>query len=190
MPSFQNTALFAAAILASVAKGDYYIDPDSVSQADRDYWCQSQISSCPLICNQVAEGDPLINTCDADTLQYGCLCADNTRPNISEYSLTVPYFTCTEYGNQCVAACNGNTQCQSSCRVDNPCGAQNPTRINVTETDTDSTEETESDSDDDDDDSVSTGRLDDDIEDAAMSLGRSFGLATVAGTLFAAFALL
>ena len=27
---------------------------------------------------------------------------------------------------------SGNTACQSACRSDNPCGAQNPTRVNTT----------------------------------------------------------
>jgi len=33
-----------------------------------------------------------------------------------------------------VAGCAGNTVCQSACRDDHPCGAQNPTRVNTTST--------------------------------------------------------
>jgi len=33
-----------------------------------------------------------------------------------------------------VAACGGLTSCQSACRDDHPCGAQNPIRVNTTST--------------------------------------------------------
>lgn len=66
------------------------------------------------------------------TLTYGCLCSDNTTPNASEYSLTLPYFTCTQWVTNCVTACNSNSTCQSSCQQDHPCGATNPTRYNTT----------------------------------------------------------
>jgi hypothetical protein len=47
------------------------------------------------------------------------------------------YFICTEAGNQCVNNCQqSDSSCQSACRVDHPCGAQDPIRINVTTTTT------------------------------------------------------
>lgn len=55
-------------------------------------------------------------------------------PNASEYSQTIPYYTCTETNNQCVLKCNGDSTCQNNCRVKNPCGAQDPKRVNVTTT--------------------------------------------------------
>jgi hypothetical protein len=55
-------------------------------------------------------------------------------PNASEFSQTIPYFQCQVYGTQCVASCNGDSTCQGACREDNPCGAQDPTRVNVTST--------------------------------------------------------
>lgn len=60
------------------------------------------------------------------------MCANGLQPNISEYSLTLPYFTCVEWGTQCVAACGSDSSCASSCRQDHQCGALNPTRINST----------------------------------------------------------
>lgn len=30
--------------------------------------------------------------------------------------------------------CNGDSTCQAACRTDNPCGAQDPKRVNVTTT--------------------------------------------------------
>ena len=79
-------------------------------------------------------GGTQLNTCDADTLTYGCVCGDGNRPNVSEYTLTLPYFTCVEWGSQCVAACGSDNQCAGSCRQDHPCGALNPKRVNSTTT--------------------------------------------------------
>lgn len=53
-------------------------------------------------------------------------------PNSSQYSQTLPYFVCTEWGNQCVTNCNGDNTCANACRADHPCGAQDPVRVNST----------------------------------------------------------
>ncbi|GAM85983.1 hypothetical protein ANO11243_039930 [Dothideomycetidae sp. 11243] len=57
---------------------------------------------------------------------------DGITPNSSEYSQTLPYYVCTEWGTQCVAGCGSDSNCASECRVDHPCGAQDPTRVNTT----------------------------------------------------------
>jgi hypothetical protein len=59
------------------------------------------------------------------------VCSNGLSPNLSEYSQTLPYNICTEWGNQCVSNCNGAPQCESACRQDHPCGATNPTRQNT-----------------------------------------------------------
>jgi len=52
---------------------------------------------------------------------------------MTEYSLTLPFHMCQEWGNQCVTACGlGANQCASDCREKHPCGAQDPTRVNTT----------------------------------------------------------
>ncbi|KAI0126540.1 hypothetical protein BJ170DRAFT_410152 [Xylariales sp. AK1849] len=129
-----KTILAAATLLASTVRADYVIDPDTVPLSTREYWCTNEESTCPLICQQTEPGTTLVNTCDPTTLTYGCLCGNNMQPNISEYSLTLPYFTCTEWGNQCVTACGQDNTCSAACRDDHPCGAQNPTKVNVTST--------------------------------------------------------
>ncbi|KAJ5899879.1 hypothetical protein N7495_004623, partial [Penicillium taxi] len=132
-----------------------YIDPDSVSlPVRREYfcqiltqklelnadflqesWCASQISTCPLLCLQLPGSDgSKVNNCTAETLDYSCICSNGASPNASQYSLTIPYFTCTEAGTQCVNNCGGDSTCQGACRTDHPCGAQNPKRVNVTTT--------------------------------------------------------
>ncbi|KAH8173769.1 hypothetical protein LIA77_05188 [Sarocladium implicatum] len=142
------------------------------------------------------------------------------QPNITEYTLTLPYFICQEWGNQCADGCNGNNACISSCREDNPCGASDPTQVNATETSTGTTKPTASStddeddedaiftgapgsSDDDEDDDADAGKTkskDDDDEDSprtnepgaasALALGNAYGLAVVMGGLFAGFAFL
>jgi hypothetical protein len=139
MPHSTISAALLATALFSVcgrAQQQYSIDPNSVPIATRDEWCQSQQTSCPLLCLQLpgASGSTTENSCDPTTLVFSCVCGNGLTPNASEYSQTIPFFECQEYGNQCVTACNGDTTCQAACRDDNPCGAQNPTRVNVTTT--------------------------------------------------------
>ncbi|KAI1378640.1 hypothetical protein F4677DRAFT_411518 [Hypoxylon crocopeplum] len=131
MPSLRNI-LAAAVVLISSVRADYVIDPSSVSLTDRNNWCQSEKSTCPLICQQTTPGTTLVNDCDAKTLTYGCVCGNNMQPNVSEYSLTLPFFVCREWGNQCVTKCGQDNECASACREDHPCGAQSPTRVNIT----------------------------------------------------------
>jgi hypothetical protein len=66
------------------------------------------------------------------TLQYGCLCGNNLQPNVSEYSLTLPFFVCQEWGVQCVKNCGTSSSCASACLQNHPCGAQNPIKVNTT----------------------------------------------------------
>ncbi|KAJ5475125.1 hypothetical protein N7539_008191 [Penicillium diatomitis] len=111
------------------------IDPSTVPIATRQYWCNQQESVCPLLCLQISTGKPVANDCDAKTLDYHCICSNNITPNASQYSETMPYFICTEANNQCVNRCSAaDSSCQSLCRTQHPCGAQNPIRVNVTTT--------------------------------------------------------
>ncbi|KAI3399957.1 hypothetical protein diail_5113 [Diaporthe ilicicola] len=136
MPSFRTASLAAAAVFVAAVQADYMIDPSSVPLSTRKSWCQSEISTCPSICQDQSDTGAQVNTCDPDTLQYGCLCGDNTQPNVSQYSLTLPYFVCTEWGNQCVSKCNGDNTCESACRQDHPCGATDPSPPNKSSTTT------------------------------------------------------
>ncbi|KAJ6006635.1 hypothetical protein N7451_004579 [Penicillium sp. IBT 35674x] len=129
-----STLLVALASAATMALGQYTptINPDSVDLSDRESWCNAQISSCPILCLQMPNTTgALINSCSPKTLYYVCECSNGLSPNASQYSQTMPYFICTEANNQCVSKC-ANSTCQSACRSDHPCGAQNPVRVNVT----------------------------------------------------------
>ncbi|KAE8451041.1 hypothetical protein EG329_004713 [Mollisiaceae sp. DMI_Dod_QoI] len=196
-----------AAVLFSMkvhSQAVYYIDPNSVPLATRTSWCQTQMTSCPLLCLQLPGESSTTdaNDCDPATLTYDCVCGNGMAPNASEYSQTLPYFICTEYGNQCVAGCNGNTACQSDCRTQHPCGAQDPTRVNATTTSATQTATT-----------VPAGATSGTAgvvytglgggaaattapssskksgAEAALDLGRSYGLGVVFAGIFAGFAL-
>ncbi|KAK4462096.1 hypothetical protein QBC42DRAFT_268693 [Cladorrhinum samala] len=130
-----RSALLALAS-AVVVSADYWVDPTSVPLSQRMAWCNDQRSSCPTICLQTSTGPPLVNTCDPVELNYGCLCSDNKQPNMTEFTLTLPYHVCTAWGTQCVAGCGSNNQCAASCREDHPCGAQSPIRVNATSSST------------------------------------------------------
>ncbi|KAF2146664.1 uncharacterized protein K452DRAFT_282840 [Aplosporella prunicola CBS 121167] len=179
--------------LATVASAiNTNIDPDSVSISDRNQWCTSQKSACPLICLQTANNTDSTeeNDCDPDTLQFSCVCSNGLSPNVSEYSETIPYFECTEYNNQCVSNCGSNNQCSYNCRANNPCGAQNPKRVNATTSASataaaTSSAETQGYGGFGDDDSKKNG-----ASSLVVSLGANYGLAAVVGGLFAGAAVL
>ncbi|TVY68753.1 hypothetical protein LSUE1_G005511 [Lachnellula suecica] len=207
MPSFKTSAaVVATALLTIGARGqsDYVIDPTSVPIATRNGWCTTQKQSCPLLCTQINSGSRTTaqNDCDPDDLTFTCVCGNGASPNATEFSQTLPYFICTEYGTQCVAACNGNTDCQSACRSDHPCGAQNPIRVNTSTITTMASTTTGAGSTSTGAGVVYTGLGGGSAETAAAStsgkksgasspldMGRNYGLAVVAAGIFAGFAL-
>lgn len=191
MVSFRTTLLALAGAVAVSA--DYWIDPESVSMADRTAWCNDQRSTCPVICLQTSTGDPVDNTCNPENLTYGCVCSDGKTPNMTEYTLTLPYHTCREWGRQCQEACGaGNNECASSCVEDHPCGAQEPQRVNKTTTTTMPATTSEPKPTNQIYDSMGGEGSNDDNESAAglVRFGDSYGLAVVAGGLFAGVAML
>ncbi|RGP79599.1 cdp-alcohol phosphatidyltransferase [Fusarium longipes] len=203
MPSLRTVVVAAAASAVTLVNADYVIDPESVPLSLRKVWCQNEIETCPMICGQTSKGDTKVNECNPKTLTYGCICGDGRQPNVSEYSLTLPFYVCQEWGNQCVEDCSGSASCASDCRQNNPCGATNPKKINVTSTATDSTaavKATASATDDantvytdtpggdnnDDSDTAESKKS----SGAVIEVGRTWGLTIVLGTMFAGFAML
>ncbi|KAI4791950.1 hypothetical protein E4T45_12838 [Aureobasidium sp. EXF-8846] len=122
--------------LASAQVGStYQINVTNVPESTREIWCTNQQYACPLICLQTSanSSETIENDCDPTTLDYSCICENNLAPNASEYTQTIPYYTCTEWGQECIAACaQGDSQCQHDCTANHPCGAQDPKRVNVT----------------------------------------------------------
>ncbi|KAK2857295.1 hypothetical protein FQN49_004839 [Arthroderma sp. PD_2] len=139
---FLSSALFALVTVARLASAQE-VNPEDVDEATRgkspisnclSQWCLAQQTSCPLICLQLpgTTETPSANDCDPESLSFDCTCSNGKTPNATEYSQTIPYFICTESNNKCVKACGGVQACQSACREDHPCGAQNPSPPNST----------------------------------------------------------
>ncbi|KAK9365663.1 hypothetical protein V1509DRAFT_632425 [Lipomyces kononenkoae] len=110
----------------------------TIDPSTRLQWCQSETATCPLICLDEGYGT-ISNLCYPDNLYYTCECANGLSPNLTEYSLTIPYFVCTEQVTLCANNCGSDNACVSACRQNNPCGATNPTRVNVTTSSSSST---------------------------------------------------
>ncbi|KAF2270764.1 hypothetical protein CC78DRAFT_539243 [Lojkania enalia] len=192
---------FAAAQDTIQQNYPYTIDPDSVSESDRQTWCDNQKAQCPLICLQqpgVTSMTTVSNECDPDTLVYQCVCENNVTPNITQYTQTLPYYICTEWGNQCVDNCGqNNNACANDCRANHPCGAQSPdppnssvpTTMSKTATPTGGSEPTD----------IPTAGFLGATEaaqpgqgggaGAMLNLGQSYGLAIVFAGVFAGFAI-
>ncbi|EGX89401.1 hypothetical protein CCM_07653 [Cordyceps militaris CM01] len=205
MVSFKTTGFVAAAALATVAQADYTIDPKTVPFATRgnepyiswtsmtpadglllDRWCRDEKLTCPMICQQTEPRTTLVNDCDPETLMYGCLCGNNKQPNISEYSLSIPYY--------CVNKCNNNNMCASDCLQNHPCGATNPQRYNASATSSQGATAAKTGSD-----GIYTGPPGSANDGSsgkksgagsALEAGRSYGFAVVFVGLFAGFTML
>uniref|UniRef100_L2G822 DUF7707 domain-containing protein n=1 Tax=Colletotrichum fructicola (strain Nara gc5) TaxID=1213859 RepID=L2G822_COLFN len=190
MPSFKSTVFAVAAAFVAAAQADYVIEPKSVPLATRKAWCQDETNTCPIICQQVEPRTTLVNDCDYNSLTYGCVCGDGNQPNMTEYSLTLPYHVCQEYGNQCVTKCGlGANECASKCREDNPCGASNPTRANSTSTASGTATATSSST----SGAIFTGMAGDDGSSGssgALGMGREAGFAVLVGSILGGVALL
>lgn len=196
MRSFAALGLLALAGL-STAQDQYNINPDDVPESTREYWCQQQESQCPLICLQqpgVKTQNTVANDCEWETLEYSCICDDNSAPNITKYTQTMPYFKCTEWGNQCEKNCGQDSKCANDCRANHPCGAQDPAKPNSTASASSSASPTPTKSES--SDASATGRLGESNNNnspgsGAMAVGASYGtmVLTFAG-IFAAFAYL
>ncbi|KAM3435663.1 hypothetical protein NHJ13734_005418 [Beauveria thailandica] len=193
MVSFKTTGFVGVAALAAFVQADYYIDPTTVPYATRERWCRDEKLTCPMICQQTEPRTTLINDCDPEKLTYGCLCGDNKQPNVSEYTLSIPYYVCTEWGRQCVAACKDNT-CASDCLQKHPCGATNPQRSNASATPSSEASATKSGSG-----GIYTGPPGSANggsgskktgAGSALEIGRSYGFAVVFVGMFAGFAML
>ncbi|KOS21651.1 hypothetical protein ESCO_005114 [Escovopsis weberi] len=186
---FRSALLATAALFGSVAQADYVIDPKTVPLSTRQAWCASELATCPLICEQFSNGNPKTNACDSNKLTYGCVCGNGQQPNISEYTLTLSYFVCQEYGNQCVTKCGNDNECAGACREDHPCGATSPKRYNVTATASAPSSTSTSD-----DDAIFTGTPGGGPSKkgaaASLDIGRTYGLAVVLGSMFVGFAML
>jgi hypothetical protein len=93
-----------------------------------------QILSLTACCCVAASSHPQL-TQHQDTLQATCVCDNGISPNLTQYTQTLPYNICQQWGTNCVADCGiGENACADACRRDHPCGAQDPFKGNATST--------------------------------------------------------
>jgi len=119
--------------VASAQSVYYPVNTDDLDLAVKQVWCSNQISACTLLCLDQMSGGGFTNDCDPETLAYTCICADNTVPNTTEYSQTIPYFLCSYQVENCIQNCGiGAPNCAQKCKTDKVCGASNPTRVTST----------------------------------------------------------
>jgi hypothetical protein len=195
MPAFATLGLLALAAL-SAAQEQYHIDPESVKGPTSDYWCTQQKSQCPIICSMqpgVKTQNTIENECYPESLTYSCICEDNSTPNITKYTQTLPYFICTEWGNQCVKDCGQDNTCSDKCRSEHPCGAQDPFKPNATASRTPSSSSPSQTTTDNPDPTGLLGETSTALPGAApamLNLGASYGMALTFAGFFMGFALL
>ncbi|KAH9844510.1 Pci domain-containing protein [Teratosphaeria destructans] len=129
---FFSTILLAATAAVGVSAQNYStsgplsIVPDSVAYNTRLAWCVSENNNCREIC-----GGQATVSCDANTLNYTCMCTSGNTPNISAYMGTMPYFVCEQWIADCVQAhpndLDGITACRSV-----TCGTKNASSESTT----------------------------------------------------------
>jgi len=125
----------ASGLFTMVSAQNYpVITADDVIPSIREVWCQQQLGICPNLCQDQAHVDPEFNNCYPDDLSYECVCLDGSRPNLTEYSLTIPYNLCQQSKQACADNCGNNQACVTSCFTVKECGASSPRRVNITTT--------------------------------------------------------
>lgn len=136
-----SVAVALTSFLGAVSAQTYFpVNPEDIDLGTKQTWCLNQISSCGLLCLDQKSGSGFVNDCDVETLQYQCICADNTIPNATEYSQTIPYFLCTYQVQNCIQNCGQfDPTCAENCRIGRVCGASNPTRASSTASGSDKT---------------------------------------------------
>lgn len=130
--------LALASGLFTLASAQTYpvITADDIDEATREIWCEQQKSVCPNLCQDQAHVDPINNDCWTEDLHYECVCKGGSRPNMTEYSQTIPYNLCIASVQACANNCGNNQDCAKLCFSGKKCGASDPRRVNVTSTTT------------------------------------------------------
>ncbi|KAL9620824.1 MAG: hypothetical protein Q9160_004724 [Pyrenula sp. 1 TL-2023] len=110
------------------------VNVGAISSKDKQQYCLSQQNTCPEIC----DGRIKTNVCDQSTLEYQCVCANGTIPDVTAYKGTIPYFECTANYEQCVAAHPNDLDGQTICKNNQQCGnltAESPSASSTSSSD-------------------------------------------------------
>ncbi|GJJ68705.1 hypothetical protein EMPS_01051 [Entomortierella parvispora] len=124
--------VLAIAIFASAACVAAF-DPQSVNNITRLTWCEMQVGFCTNVCQELTNGAQYqLNDCNTESLAYDCICEGNVVPNVTEYTLTIPYFECVTDVQNCIGRCpQSDNGCYSVCKQRN-CTAEFPKKYNQT----------------------------------------------------------
>jgi hypothetical protein len=184
-----TTVVASGLLLARAVAGQNYpgFDPEAVAPSLKEFWCQQQVSACPLLCNDRGT-TTTTNECFPENVYFACVCSDGKEPDLKKYSQTIPYFTCSNVVEACVDNCAGANLCAQQCRENKPCGAQGlpQNKTSTKKPDSSKTSSTNlpsaTDKDDEDDFEQGFGNKKDEDKDSGansmFSVKSSYGLAT------------
>lgn len=141
-----RSTLFSSVLLVLSATFSAVTDAANITAIDIDTrtgWCNAQVAQCPALCADQKDGlTDLENDCFPENLYYVCVCSDGSRPNLTQYSETIPYYLCTLDQAECIKACADDNSCSDQCRKTYVCGATSPKKTNATATRTSSASST------------------------------------------------
>ncbi|KAF2185104.1 hypothetical protein K469DRAFT_708387 [Zopfia rhizophila CBS 207.26] len=92
------------------------VDPGSIDSDLRADWCRAERNTCPEVCGGISKLQQGGNDCNAQTLNFTCVCSDGTRPNMSEYQQSVPGLMCRQWFENCIAASGEDLEKQEACK--------------------------------------------------------------------------
>ncbi|KAJ5092132.1 hypothetical protein NUU61_007002 [Penicillium alfredii] len=84
-------------------------------------WCTGQRNVCPKVCQSGTK----LNSCDPTTLKFECVCEDGSKPDVSPYMQSVPFYVCEAAFGQCISAHPDDADGQSTCKKNSHCGTKN-----------------------------------------------------------------
>ncbi|KAJ5120585.1 uncharacterized protein N7515_009973 [Penicillium bovifimosum] len=94
-----------------------------VDSSERSAWCSAQRNTCPDICQDGTR----LNSCDSNTLDFSCVCADGSTPDVTPFKQTVPFFVCQANYGQCINSHPDDAEGQRTCKKNAVCGSKNAT---------------------------------------------------------------
>ncbi|KAJ5356468.1 hypothetical protein N7517_011077 [Penicillium concentricum] len=99
-----------------------------VKPGEPSTWCSAQRNTCPDICQKGTK----LNSCDASTLQFTCVCSDGSIPDVTPYLQTVPFYVCQSTYGQCIDAHPDDAEGQRACKKAAVCGSKNASETTTT----------------------------------------------------------
>ncbi|KAJ5817959.1 hypothetical protein N7447_007967 [Penicillium robsamsonii] len=99
-----------------------------VKPGEPNSWCSAQRNTCPDICQKGTK----LNSCDAATLKFTCVCSDDSVPDVTPYLQTVPFYVCQATFGQCIDAHPDDAEGQRACKKAAVCGSKNASETTTT----------------------------------------------------------